>query len=96
VTSRAKDSATGARIWRVEGGRAEAADDRLATEEPLEIRLLWGGERRTVAVTMRTPGADAELAAGACVVLTAAGRIEAGLEAQLDELARVLLVGGAP
>lgn len=64
MASRGRDSATGARIWRVEDGRAEAADDRLATEEPLEIRLLWNGERRTVAVTMRTPGADAELAAG--------------------------------
>jgi FdhD protein len=64
VHSRARDSATEARIWRVEAGRTEAADDRLATEEPLEIRLRWGAERSTVAVTMRTPGADAELAAG--------------------------------
>lgn len=38
--------------------------DQLATEEPLEIRLLWEDQRRTVAVTMRTPGADPELAAG--------------------------------
>jgi FdhD protein len=38
--------------------------DTLATEEPLEIRLLAGDARRTVAVTMRTPGADFELAAG--------------------------------
>lgn len=36
----------------------------MATEEPLEIRLLLGGESRTVAVTMRTPGADFELVAG--------------------------------
>lgn len=34
------------------------------TEEPLEFRLVVGGERRTIAVTMRTPGHDFELAAG--------------------------------
>lgn len=60
----AKTSQTAARLWKVEGERMEERDDRLATEEPLEIRLRWGGERRTVAVTMRTPGNDFELAAG--------------------------------
>ncbi len=40
-------------------------EDRLATEEPLEIRLAWPGEApRRVWVTMRTPGHDFELAAG--------------------------------
>lgn len=53
-----------ARIWRVERGRSEPVPDRVATEEPLEIRILWGGVEHTVAVTMRTPGADEELAAG--------------------------------
>src|SRR3954467_5295308 len=39
--------------------------DRLATEEPLEIRLHGPGEApRPVAVTLRTPGHDFELAAG--------------------------------
>ncbi len=40
-------------------------EDRLTTEEPLEIRLAWpGAEPRRVWVTMRTPGHDFELAAG--------------------------------
>jgi FdhD protein len=40
-------------------------EDRLATEEPLELRLAWpGAEPRRVWVTMRTPGHDFELAAG--------------------------------
>lgn len=38
--------------------------DALATEEPLELRLVAAHKQQTVAVTMRTPGADFELAAG--------------------------------
>ncbi|HET9394292.1 MAG TPA: formate dehydrogenase accessory sulfurtransferase FdhD [Candidatus Rubrimentiphilum sp.] len=45
------------------GDRREIVDD-LATEEPLEIRLAAGSETRSLAVTMRTPGSDFELAAG--------------------------------
>jgi FdhD protein len=48
----------------IEDGRAASREDRLATEEPLEIRLRAGSERRTVAITMRTPGNDFELVAG--------------------------------
>jgi FdhD protein len=48
------------RMLRFPGGRE---DDRVAVEEPLEIRI--GG--RPVAVTMRTPGHDDELALGFCL-----------------------------
>ena len=55
-------------ITKVTDGEANNQPDALAIEEPLEIRLEFGpaGERRTqnVSVTMRTPGNDAELAAG--------------------------------
>jgi FdhD protein len=51
-------------VWDYHSGTAQKADDLLATEEPLEIRLVTGGKRHPVAVTMRTPGADFELAAG--------------------------------
>lgn len=48
----------------VENGQIRPHLDYLATEEPLEIRLVAGGLRRNVAITMRTPGNDFELAAG--------------------------------
>ncbi|QQS34477.1 MAG: formate dehydrogenase accessory sulfurtransferase FdhD [Acidobacteriota bacterium] len=39
--------------------------DQLAVEEPLEIRLGFrDGKHRAISITMRTPGDDAELAAG--------------------------------
>jgi len=47
-------------ISRVEGSHTSRADDALAVEQALEIRL---GER-SLSITMRTPGNDLELAAG--------------------------------
>ena len=55
-------SKTKAQIWVVESGKVKSCSDRLATEEPLEIRLVE--PEQTVAVTMRTPGADFDLVAG--------------------------------
>ncbi|GAA3132182.1 formate dehydrogenase accessory sulfurtransferase FdhD [Streptosporangium carneum] len=52
------------RVREVAGGVVRDRRDDLATEEPLEIRIQSGEARRTVAITMRTPGADFELAAG--------------------------------
>ncbi len=56
------------KVVTVDGASVKRRNDTLATEEPLELRLLAGGERQNVtqnvAVTMRTPGADFELAAG--------------------------------
>jgi len=52
------------RILAVNGGEPSRRFDDVATEEPLEIRLVLGGASRTVAVTMRTPGNDFELVAG--------------------------------
>ena len=55
---------TRAKVLTFDGGVASSGTDSLATEEPLEIRVSIAGRSKTVAVTMRTPGADFELAAG--------------------------------
>ena len=59
-------------VKKVAAGVLRPGEDNVAIEEPLEIRLAWptgrgaaaGMESRNVAVTMRTPGDDAELALG--------------------------------
>jgi FdhD protein len=73
------DSTTEARVWAVDARGAAARTDSVATEEPLEIRLRAApapsaralplrtpapAPHRAVAITMRTPGADLELAVG--------------------------------
>jgi FdhD protein len=78
MAGRAKQPSPGATAhgivrWRAAG--AEKGDDLLAVEEPLEIRI--GDE--PLAVTMRTPGHDDELAAGFCLsegIVTCADEIE--------------------
>lgn len=67
------------------GGRAEGSD-LLSVEEPLEIHVtsFVNGEKTTqpVAVTMRTPGADEELAAGFLFT--------EGIVARPEEIARII------
>ena len=54
-------SAAAVDVLRLPAGATER--DRVAVEEPLEIRIAG----RPVAVTMRTPGHDEELALGFCL-----------------------------
>lgn len=53
-----------AHITRVTDTLVTTTDDALAAEEPLEIRLVHGGQQQSITVTMRSPGQDEELAAG--------------------------------
>jgi FdhD protein len=74
--SRRPGVTTRTRVVEYADGQALRRDDRLVTEEPLEVRLTWpGAEPRRVAVTMRTPGHDFELAVG---LLFAEGVFSAG------------------
>lgn len=57
------------RVERIDAASANVhrsrRDDRVVTEEPMEIRLVAAdGGKRSVAVTMRTPGHDFDLAFG--------------------------------
>jgi FdhD protein len=70
-------------VVRHPGGGAEG--DAVAVEEPLEIRI----EGRPVAVTMRTPGHDDELALGFCLaegLRPAAARLADDLAANVVEV----------
>lgn len=69
--------------YRWQGSEPQEKADHLAMEEPLEIRL--GGE--PVAVTMRTPGNDHDLAAGFLFT--------EGILSRLDQIGSIVHCGGA-
>lgn len=53
------------RILAIRGNVVEERDDTLVGEEPMEIRIAGPGQDEVpVAITMRTPGSEAELAVG--------------------------------
>jgi FdhD protein len=56
------------RVQRLRDGAWHDHADVVAAEEPMEIRVIWEesgvSTRKSIAITMRTPGDDFELAAG--------------------------------
>jgi FdhD protein len=83
-------------ILRITAEGMTAKEDAVATEEPLEIQLSHekrGGLRvtKSIAVTMRTPGHDTELAAG---FLFTEGILKD--RSQIDDIAVVPVAPGRP
>ena len=85
-------SITNHKITRISGYDTEELDDQLAVEEPLEIQVEYQSagqkERKSISVTMRTPGNDAELAAGFLFtegIIHSKGQIDSITHAALDE-----------
>lgn len=76
-------------IIRVAGHDRAAREDQLAIEEPLEIRLGFDADgqrhQQSLSITMRTPGADRELAAGFL--------LSEGIVSRADQLAELRSCG---
>jgi len=67
-TGPARRPVTSVRVCVVDGDGARERPDKVVTEEPMEIRLHGPGQSPVaLAVTMRTPGHDFELAVGFCL-----------------------------
>jgi FdhD protein len=82
MTTATRRPVTPVRVRAIEDGRLVDRPDRLVTEEPMEIRVHGpGAPAEPVAVTMRTPGHDFELAVGFCCT--------EGLLRDTDDLAEV-------
>ena len=71
-------------VSRVQGERRFDEADSVAVEEPLEIQLCWptaeGSAAKSISITMRTPGDDADLAIGFLyseAIVTSASQIAA-------------------
>ncbi|MEX0657521.1 MAG: formate dehydrogenase accessory sulfurtransferase FdhD [Egibacteraceae bacterium] len=77
-------TATRRQVVRIEDGTARTRSDDLAAEEPLEMRV--NGD--PVAVTMRTPGSDFELAVGFCLT--------EGIVASARDVATIRYCAGEP
>lgn len=80
-------------IRRKQDGELEYLRDELTIEEPLEIRI---GDK-TLAITMRTPGHDEELAAGFLIseAIVRERRQIANISAGIQNVATVDLISGA-
>ncbi|MCD2421412.1 formate dehydrogenase accessory sulfurtransferase FdhD [Niabella pedocola] len=91
-------------VRKVNGFTSSTFPDVLSVEEPLEIRIRYGAGtarvQKSISVTMRTPGADADLALGFLFtegIITSAGQVKnishAGMEcaAQKENIIEVAL-----